>query len=115
MTVASNSDNPIRPVGSDVTLTCSVELAAAVDVAVTVNTEWSGPDVFRMSREEMGTNTIQASTITVTSFGRNHSGVYRCTATITSSNVLLSISDSRTGTLRATTGERSDCCSEILC
>ena len=90
-------------------------MAAAVDVPVTVNTVWSGPAGFTMFREAMGTNTIQTSTVTVRSFGRNNSGVYRCTATITSSDVLLSISDSRTGTLIATTGERSDYCSEILC
>ena len=105
VTVASNSVNPIRPVGSDVTLTCSVELSAAVDVPVTVNTEWSDPDGFMTSREAMGNNTIQASITTVTSFRRNHSGVYRCTATISSSNVLLSISDSRIGMLRVTTGK----------
>ena len=115
MTVASNSVNPIRPVGSDVTLTCSIGLAAAVDVPVTVNAVWSGPGGFRMSREAMGNNTIQASTITVTSFGRNNSGEYTCTATINSSNVLFSISESRFSELRVTTGKRSDCCSEILC
>ena len=106
VTVASNSVNPIRPVGSDVTLTCIVMLSAAVDVPVTVNTVWSRPAGFRMYRSSIGNNTLQASTIIVKSFGRNNSGVYNCTATINSSTVLLNISDSSFGTLRVTTGKR---------
>ena len=33
----------IRPIGSNVTLTCTVELSPVVDVPVTVNTVWTGP------------------------------------------------------------------------
>ena len=35
---------PLRVIaGSTVTLTCTVKLSPAVDVPVTVNTEWTGP------------------------------------------------------------------------
>ena len=105
VTVTSNSNNPIRPIGSDVTLTCTVNLNSSVDVPVTVNTVWSGPRGFRMSREAIGNNTIQTSTLNVSLFGRNNSGVYNCTATISSSNALIFMSDSRIGTLRVTTGK----------
>ena len=36
--LSSSIPNPIPPFGSDVTLTCAVELSPAVDVPVTVNT-----------------------------------------------------------------------------
>ena len=38
-----DTPNPILA-GSSPTLTCAVELSPAVDVPVTVNTEWTGPD-----------------------------------------------------------------------
>ena len=44
VSLSSSIPNPIPPFGSDVTLTCAVELSPAVDVPVTVNTEWTGPD-----------------------------------------------------------------------
>ena len=59
--VSSDPVSPIWPVGSDVNLTCTVELSPAVDVPVTVNTVWTGPDGF------MTTNTAQPVTTTYTS------------------------------------------------
>ena len=78
VTVTNGSVN----VGSTVTLTCTVELSPAVDVPVTVNTVWTGPDGF------MTTNTAQTvigSTTTYTSttiVSRERSGNYTCTATV---------------------------------
>ena len=43
--VTSNISNLVRPVGSTVALTCTVELSPAVDVSVNVNTVWTGPAV----------------------------------------------------------------------
>ena len=42
--VSSNTPNPIRPVGANVTLTCTVTLLEAVDIEVNVNIRWTGPD-----------------------------------------------------------------------
>ena len=80
----SNKSNPIRPVGSDVTLTCTVDLDPAVDVPVTVNTEWTGPDEVTLysSAPVMKNLTRYISTVNISSFGRNQSGYYSCAADI---------------------------------
>ena len=85
VTITSDPVSPIRPVGSDVTLTCTVELSAAVDVAVTVNTVWTGPAGFmttNTAQPVMGTTTTYTSTAMVSSFGRDQSGDYICAATV---------------------------------
>lgn len=44
VTIASDPISPIRPVGSDVGLTCAVNmLSSAVDVSVVLSTLWMGP------------------------------------------------------------------------
>ena len=72
------------PVGSDVTLTCTVDLDPAVDVPVTVNTVWTGPDgvILSPTDPDMVNLTRYTSTAIVRSFGRDQSGVYNCTATV---------------------------------
>ena len=106
VTVTSDPVSPIRPIGSDVTLTCTVELSPAVDVPVTVNTVWTGPDMF------MTTNTAQhvmgntyRSLVMVSSFGRDKSGNYTCSVSVSSDNTIPSTSDVRVGSARVTTGE----------
>ena len=111
VTVTSDPISPIRPIGSNVTVNCTVELSPAVDVPVTVNTVWTGPDGF------MTTNTAQpvilentttySSTAVVSSFGRDQSGVYNCTATIKSMNMseFLSDSESLSGRMNITVGQ----------
>ena len=82
--VTNDPVSPIRPVGSDVTLNCNVELSPAVDVLVTVNTEWTGPAGFmttNTAQPVMGSTTTYTSIAMVSSFGRDQSGNYRCTAT----------------------------------
>ena len=81
VTVTNGSVN----VGSTVTLTCTVELSPAVDVPVTVNTVWTGPDGFmttNTAQPVMGSTTTYTSTAMVSSFGRDQSGDYTCTATV---------------------------------
>ena len=105
--MTSNTDNPIRPVGSNVTLTCSVELSPAVNVPVTVNTVWSGPDGFmttNTAQHVMGSTTTYTSTTIVTSFGRNQSGIYTCNAIVTSNSQYLTDS-SKSGSKNVTTGK----------
>ena len=60
-----------------------MELSPAVDVPVTVNTEWTGPDALRYSPDSVLKNiTSYTSTINISSFGRNQSGNYTCNSTV---------------------------------
>ena len=115
--VTSNKPNPIRPVGSNVMLTCTVELSPAVDVPVTVYTVWTGPDGLELmtngpdvdSNTTYTGNTTYTSSIMIISFGRNDSGNYTCTATVMTVEQLSSqyINDSEAVTsneIRITTG-----------
>ena len=90
MTVTSFPLSPIRPVGSAVTVTCTVELSSMVDVPVTVTTVWTGPAGFmttNIAQPVMGNTTIYASTAMIGLFGRNQSGIYTCAATISSASL----------------------------
>ena len=83
--ISNSPVSPIRPVGSSVTLTCAVELSAAVDVPVTVNVQLSGPAgvvITPVNNLVMESTTRYTSTSMVSSFGRNQSGEYTCTATV---------------------------------
>ena len=107
--ISSDPVNPIQLMGSDVTLTCTVELDPAVDVPVAVNTVWTGPAGFFMTTNTaqpvMGSTTTYTSIAMVSSFGRDHSGVYTCTATVSSSSSLLTDSGAQSGTARVTVGK----------
>ena len=104
MTVTSSHANPIRPYGSTVTLTCAVELSPLVDVVVNVSTVWNGPAGFMATNSVtlMGSTTTNINT-TVNSFGIEQSGVYNCTAVISSRNAYLVDSDPLSCTVRITT------------
>ena len=106
--------NPIRPLGANITLTCTVDLDPAVDVPVTVNTVWTGPDGVTISTTHpvIVNLTRYTSTLMVSSFGRNESGVYNCTATVTSN---LSLSET-TATMKAiiTVGRLRGCIDKPL-
>ena len=109
VSVTSDKVSPIRPVGSDVTLTCTVELDPAVNVPVTVNTVWAGPNGFMavnmLPQPLMGSTTTYTSTTMVTSFGRDQSGVYNCAATVSSIPLFID-SNSHLGMARITVGIR---------
>ena len=104
VTVTNGSVN----VGSTVTLTCSVELSPAVDVLVTVNTVWTGPDGFMTTNtaQRMESTTTYTSTAMVSSFGRDQSGDYTCTATVSSTSPFLTNSVGSSST-RVTVGKRT--------
>jgi hypothetical protein len=107
---SSSIPNPIPPFGSDVTLTCAVELSSAVDVPVTVNTVMSTDEGFiRTSTAQpvMGSITNYTSTFMISSFGRSNSGFYTCRATVSLTTSSAYISDSSTAnhSFRVTTGE----------
>ena len=83
--ITSTPASPIRPVGSAVTLTCTVDLSRAVDVPVTVNAQLSAPvgaTITSDTNSVMVNTTRYTSTAMVSSFGRNQSGEYTCTATV---------------------------------
>jgi hypothetical protein len=109
--ISTNQVNPlmIRPVGSTVTLTCMADLDPAIsDVPVTVNIQLSDPagsPLATTAPSVSGSSYTIAATIS--SFGRSHSGVYTCTATVSQSpsNPFLSDSSSQSETFRVTTGE----------
>ena len=105
--VTSDHVNPIRQIGSVITLTCIVELSPAVDVPVTVTTVWTGPAQFmttKIAQPVMGSTTTYISTAMVNSVGREQTGVYNCTATVSSMSPLLVDSDPQSGTIRVIIG-----------
>ena len=105
----SITSNPpgIIYVGSTVTLTCTVVLSPSVDVPVTVNTVWTGPDNFNRNimAQQMGSTTTYTSTVMVSSFGRDQSGDYTCTATVSSASPLIMDSMSSSSIRRVTVGK----------
>ena len=104
VTISSDPISPIRPVGSDVTLTCTVELSPAVDVPVTLNTVWTGPEVVTLSTTTPVEEDL-ISTATVNSFGRDQSGNYTCRATVSSASSFLTDSGLKSGTATVTVGK----------
>ena len=110
VSMTSDLPNPIRTVGSTVTLTCTVVLAEYVD-GLTVSTEWTGPNGFSENgmAQRMGSTTTYTSTAMVSSFGRDQSGNYTCTATVSSTASFLNTSDSISETTRVTVGENYLC------
>lgn len=84
LNITSNKVSPVRPIGSEVTLTCTVELNTSVNVPVIVTILWMGPDGFKTtintSQPTVGSNTSYSSAYTIRSFGRERSGQYRCAA-----------------------------------
>ena len=93
MMLSSSTPNPVRPIGSTVTLTCTVhvELSPSVDAPVTVNivvSPWHGLRILNgglatnTSQLVMRDTTVYTLTDMVSSFGRTQSGLYLCRATL---------------------------------
>ena len=101
MHIASNQTNPIRPIGSAVTLTCTVTLSEIVDVSVTVNIQMSDPAGSPLTTT---TPSVTGFTYTITtmisSFGREQSGFYTCRVGISGSSRSWSV------TKKVTVGEK---------
>ena len=98
----------VRPVGSTITLTCMADLDPAIDVPVTVNIQLRDPAGGTLTATTPSVSgSTYSSMATITSFGRDQSGVYTCSATVSPSpsNPFLSGSPSQSETLRVTTGE----------
>ena len=109
MMVTSSIPNPVRPVGSDITLICTVMLnkGLEIDIPLTVNV--------KMSKSVPGggslaTNPLSVSgstyntTVMIRSFGREQSGNYTCTAIVSSPNSFIN-NISWSQSVRITTGK----------
>ena len=95
VTVTASLDDPFIAESHPLNLTCSIELSEAVDIAVTVNTVWSGPSgtQFTTSVATRMTATTYTSTATISSIETSDSGEYTCTATVSSTSPFLTDSD----------------------
>ena len=87
-----------------------MELSPAVDVPVTVNTEWTGPDGFMITntaQPDIGSTATYISTLTLPSFGRNQSENYTCSVRVSSTLASLFLNDSlpQSDIKRITTGK----------
>jgi hypothetical protein len=74
---------------------------------VTVNTVWTGPGgiiTTSTAQPVMGSSISYTSTVAVSSFGREQSGVYRCNAVAESVSTFISDSKQTTGATTITTG-----------
>ena len=105
-----NQVNPlmVHPVGSTVTLTCMADLDPAIDVPVTVNIELRDPAGGTLTATTPSVSgSTYSSMATISLFGRDQSGLYTCSATVSPSppNSFLSGSSLQSETLRVTTGE----------
>ena len=109
----SNFSSPIRP-GFDVTLTCTVILRSGpeIDIPLTVTmllsrTDPAGSPLTTTTPSMSGST--YTSTAMVSSFRRDQSGNYTCTATVssTSPNSFLTVS-SGSDIIRVTVGESDD-------
>ena len=92
-----------------------MELSPSVDIPVTVNTVWTGPAGFmttNTAQPVMGSTTTYISTAIVNSLGRDQSGDYTCTATVSSmsSNTANSTVLSSSNTSRVTVGKDKYSC-----
>ena len=110
VTIVSNQPNPIRPIGRNVTVTCTVELSSVVDVPLMANVQLMDPfgNILKKSTLQLLYRSIyrNATTVMLAAFGRNVSGSYTCTAAVTSSNIFLIDSGEQSATTRITVGKK---------
>ena len=109
--ISINQVNPlmVHPVGSTVTLTCMADLDPAIGgVPVTMNIQLRDPAGRTLTTTTPSVSgSTYSSMATISSFGRNQSGSYICSATVSPSpsNSFLSDSSPQHETLRVTVGE----------
>lgn len=109
MTVSSSTHNPVRPIGSGITLACIVqmELSPVVDVPMILNTVWTGPGGFMAANTSHPVMTTYTTTVIINSFGSNESGIYTCTAALSSTSAIYLINGSAiSDSVHVTTGEK---------
>ena len=80
--VTSNPPSPVRSIGSNVILTCAVELNRGVDVPVHLNIDISGAGNLSMNESLLIHETSATVNVTITPFHSFQSGNYTCTVTV---------------------------------
>ena len=97
----------MRPIGSAVTLTCIVHMESSlvVDVPVTLNTIWTGPEGFTATNSSHLVVTTLTTTVVINSFKRNKSGIYTCVVDLRSSSIYHANSSAISDSVQVTTGE----------
>ena len=96
VSITSDQDNPIRPIGSTVNVTCvaCIDLSnrPEIDILLTIDMviELIGQERIPLKDTSKSFTVLQSnhtynSTATISSFGRNRSGSYKCTINITTS------------------------------
>ena len=107
--ISSNKPNPIRPIGSNVSLTCMVGLQpSTVSTTVSLNLTIlvKDPAGNTLSTTAYSVNgSTYTSRVIIGSFGRSQSGVYMCDATLTSPSLHLSESSTVTEEIRLNSGK----------
>ena len=104
------SNNPTRAIGSDVNLTCSVQLNVSAVMDIDLSLLMVDIDIHRnqipfdQSRESITMNMNITYITQLHPFERNHSGNYTCTATVRSTVSYLTASDPVTGSTKISTG-----------
>ena len=90
--------------GSSPILTCTVDLDPAVDIAVTVNTEWTGPDMTTVTPTSSVMESLTRYTV-MASVNAARNGSYTCQASIDSSSQFITGSGMTSGSAAITVGE----------
>ena len=79
-----------------------------MDVPVTVNTVWTGPNGFMATNRSlltMATRDAYTTLVTIASVGRSQSGDYYCSVSIGSSSSMITNSSTTTAFTKVTVGE----------
>ena len=112
--ISTGSSNPVRPIKSAVNLTCTVqvELSQPEDIPVVLDIVWAGLTdgftVLNTSQLILESSTTYTSKAIISSFGRNESGNYTCSASLSSMSANLYLNNSstmRSNSIQVTTGE----------
>ena len=87
--------------GASLSLTCTVELSSSVDVPVSVNTEWTGPDMtyFTPSNWVAAMMENDTSYISATTVDAARSGNYTCEATVSSYSTFVTGNETLNGSV----------------
>ena len=119
MTLTSSTPSPVQPIGSVVNLTCIVHIMDAMDISVTLKAIWTGPGEFvtiNTSQPILESSTTYTSRAMISSFGRNESGKYTCTAGLSSASTNLYVinSSATSSFIRVTTGNYEMCMENLI-
>ena len=81
-----------------------MESSPVVDVPVTLNTSWTGPEGFTATNSSYLVVTTHTTKIVINSFERNKSGIYTCAVDLRSSSIYHANSSAISDSVQVTTG-----------